>query len=174
MQQHMIRRIIFILFLVTLALSAEPVSADVGPKPSMEFNFIQGFKGEPLQIISGVLLQCEQADCRDAKPLPERGPQRFTCEAMQCSALAYGFSTYNQLEITFSDGITRKSNIFPKGQFNSQYRVTIREQDLLVTEQFNPFDIMTLPWFCLGFACLTVTLIVVIVILVIRRAKKKP
>jgi hypothetical protein len=171
--QHVIHRIILILFLFTFALSADPVSADVGPKPGMEFIFVQGFKGEPLQIISGVLLQCEEADCRDAKPLPERGPQRFTCEATQCSALAYGFSAYNQLEITFSDGITRKSNIFPKRQFNAKYKVTIREQDLLVAEQFNPFDIMTLPWFCLGFACLTVVLIVAIVVAIIRRSKKK-
>ncbi len=171
--RYITRWITLIVFLFTFALSADPVSADVGPKPSMEFTFVQGFKGEPLQITSGVLLQCEEADCRDAKPLPERGPQRFTCEAMQCSALAYGFSDYNQLEITFSDGITRKSNIFPKGQFNSKYKVTIREQDLLVVEQFNPFDIMALPWFCLGFACITVILIITLIIMIVRRSKKK-
>jgi len=171
--QHIPRWIILILFLPTLALSANPVYADVGAKPRMEFTFVQGFKGVPLQIISCMLLQCEEVDCRDAKPLPELGPQRFTCEAMQCSALAYGFSPYNQLEITFSDGVVRKSNVFSKGQFNSKYKVLIREQDLLVSEQFNPFDIMILPWLCLGFICLTVILIIAIAIVIVRRSKKK-
>lgn len=167
------RQLVFVLLLIMLIVFASPVPADVGPKPSMEFTFSQAFKGEPLQIVSGILLQCKEPDCNDARPLPERGPQRFTCEAMQCNALAYGFSPYNQLEITFSDGIVRKSNIFPKGQFNGKYKVLIREQDLLVTEQFNPFDIMPLPWFCLGFACLTIILIAVIVIVIVHRSKKK-
>ncbi len=166
------RPFILFLLLLTLALSAKPVSADVGLKPSMAFTFSLAFKSEPLQITSGTLLQCEEPDCRDAKPLPEIGPQRFTCEALQCNALAYGFSPYNQLEIAFSDGIVRKSNVFPKGQFNSKYKVDIREQDLLVTEQFNLLNPKMLPWYCLGFACLIIALTLIIV-LIVRHSKKE-
>ena len=71
---------IFILLL--LAVSAFPfrsASADMGPKPTMHFDFKQEFTGEPVTIISGILLECEQSDCQDAEPLQEAGPQSFTC-----------------------------------------------------------------------------------------------
>jgi len=114
------------------------VLADTGPKPTMEFTFKQEPTGEQLIITSGILYECEQSNCSDALPLQELGPQRFTCNALNCSALAYGFSPYHKIEIQFSDGKTRQSNIFETAGFDSKYTVTVRADDLLVGSHFNP------------------------------------
>ena len=76
----------------------------------MDFTFTQEFPGTQVSIVSGTMFECQQSDCSDAKPLMEAGPQRFSCEATSCHALAYGFSDYHRLEIQFSDGKTRQSN----------------------------------------------------------------
>lgn len=125
------------LLFLQLLLPARVVLADTGPKPTMDFEFTQELTGEPVTITSGILYECEQPDCSDAAPLMEAGPQRFTCDANSCHALAYGFSTYHRLEIQFSDGQTRQSNIFETAGFDSKYTVTVRPDDLLVEAQFN-------------------------------------
>ena len=98
----------------------------------MDFAFQQELPAEQVTITSGTLYECEQSDCRDAAPLEEMGPQRFTCYAM-----AYGFSPYHRLEIQFSDGQTRQSNVFETAGFDSRYTVTVRPDDLLVEAQFS-------------------------------------
>jgi len=121
-------------------LPARSVSADTGPKPGMAFTFKQETNGEPLTIVSGLMYECEQADCSDAAPLEELGPQRFWCDALTCGAIAYGFSQFHRLEIEFSDGKTRQSNVFETAGFDSVYTVTIRSDDLLVGGQFSPIS----------------------------------
>jgi len=129
------------LFLLLLSFAALPPArvalADTGPKPTMDFEFKQELTGEQVTITSGILYECEQPDCSDASPLEELGPQGFTCEANSCHALAYGFSPYHRLEIQFSDGQTRESNIFETAGFESRYTVTVRPEDLLVEAQFS-------------------------------------
>lgn len=129
------------LFLVLLSfhllLPAETVLADTGPKPTMNFAFQQDLPGEQVTITSGMLYECEQPDCSDGAPLEEAGPQRFSCEAVSCYATAYGFSPYHRLEIQFSDGQTRQSNVFETAGFDSNFTVTIRPDDLLVEAQFS-------------------------------------
>jgi hypothetical protein len=167
-------RNIFILLLFTVSfLPLRSVSADTGPKPGMSFEFKQEFTGDQVTISSGVLLECEQSDCQDAKPLQQAGPQGFTCGESSCLAIAYGFSTYHQLEIQFSDGKTRRSNIFKTAHFNSFYTVTIRQDDLLVETKFSMdiFSITTVIFLCGG--CLIGIIVIVVVILLVRRASKK-
>src|ERR1044071_6752038 len=129
------------LFLLSLFLLAGmPVSgalADTGPKPTMEFTFKQEATGTPITINSGTLYECDQSDCGDAAPLQQLGPQGFTCDAQSCRATAYGFRPYHKIEIQFSDGKTRQSNIFQTAGFDSKYNVTVRSEDLLVESQFN-------------------------------------
>jgi hypothetical protein len=136
-----------LLFIVvfTLIFTAQTVlAADIGPKPTMEFEFQQDSSGENISITSGVLYECQQADCSDAAPLEELGPQRFYCEEFRCSALGYGFAPYHRIEIQFSDGKTRQSNIFETIDFQSYYIVTINPDDLFVEESFGspapPFE----------------------------------
>jgi hypothetical protein len=120
-------------FILTTILPTHGVLADTGPKPSMTFTFT----GEPVTVVSGVLYECQQADCSDAAPLEELGPQRFYCDAEGCSAIAYGFAPYHQIEIEFSDGVTRESNIFETAGFDSEYTVTVQSDGLLVEAQFS-------------------------------------
>lgn len=126
-----------VLLLIALACPPAPVQADVGPKPGMTFVF--DFKGGGQKILGGQQLECAQADCSDAKPLMEAGPQRFTCTETGCSSLAYGYKDYHKLVIQFSDR-TRESNVFGKRGFNAHYKVTVRETDLLVEEDTLPID----------------------------------
>ena len=128
---------LFLLFSLLALLPAGVVLADTGPKPSMDFQFRQEMAGEPLTITSGILFECDQPDCSDAEPLEEGGPQGFRCESINCNAVAYGFAPYHQIEIEFSDGRTRQSNVFETAGFDSLYTVTIRPDDLLVEAQFS-------------------------------------
>jgi hypothetical protein len=150
------------------------VSADTGPKPTMDFTFTQQTPGAALTILSGTLFECNQPDCSDAAPLRALGPQRLTCDASSCSALAYGFSPYHRLEIQFSDGKTRQSNVFQTGQFNSAYKVTIRPDDLLVEAQFKP-DLFSPSIYLIICGCLAGILVIVVllVIFLVRRSRKK-
>ncbi len=125
--------LVLLLLFSVLLLPTRTVLADTGPKPSMGFTFT----GEPVTIVSGILYECEQSDCSDAAPLEELGPQGFYCNAESCSAVAYGFAPYHQIEIEFSDGSTRQSNVFETAGFDSEYAVTVRPADLLVEAQFN-------------------------------------
>ncbi|HEX6034116.1 MAG TPA: hypothetical protein VFY83_06755, partial [Anaerolineales bacterium] len=131
---------LLLLFLSVLVFfPAQAVFADTGPKPTMDFEFQQEMTGEPpVTIASGILYECDQPDCSDAALLEEGGPQGFRCEVNSCSAIAYGFAPYHRIEIDFSDGKTRQSNVFETAGFDSKYRVTIRPDDLLVEARFSP------------------------------------
>jgi hypothetical protein len=121
------------LFLGTIVLPFHIVLADTGPKPSMEFTF----SGQEVTIVSGILYECDQPDCSDAVPLADLGPQGLYCETTSCRAIGYGFAPYHILEIEFSDGTTRASNIFETAGFNSKYKVTVGQSDLPVEAQFS-------------------------------------
>ena len=123
-------------FFVLLLLPAQTALADTGPKPTMEFDFDQELDGE-LQIISGILYECDQSDCSDAAPLEQLGPQGLYCDTVGCRATAYGFAPYHILEVEFSDEVTRRSNIFETAGFDSRYTVIVRPDDLLVEAQFS-------------------------------------
>ena len=170
-----IKNMIILLFFAASFLPLYTASADTGPKPGMSFEFTQEVSGQPVTITSGVLLECEQSDCSDGKPLEQAGPQRFSCDTTSCSAMAYGFSTYHRLEIQFSDGKTRQSNIFKTAGFNSTYTVTIRQDDLLVKPNpgFAFFSTATIILLCGGCLVGIIIIVVVVPLLVRRTAKKK-
>jgi hypothetical protein len=132
-----LRKLFALFFLIQLLLPAGVALADTGPKPTMDFAFQEELPAGQVTITSGTLYECEQPDCSDAARLEEAGPQRFTCQATTCYAMAYGFRPYHRLEIKFSDGQTRQSNIFETAGFDSRYTVTIRPADLLVEAQFS-------------------------------------
>ena len=170
-----VKALFVFLALVGALIPAHAALADTGPKPGMEFTFKQESGAEQLTILSGTLYECEQADCSDAAPLEELGPQGFWCDELTCSATAYGFSQFHSLEIEFSDGQTRQSNVFETAGFHSTYTVTVRPDDLLVESRLSPgsFFPRTGVIFLLC-ACVFVSGVVVagvIVILLLRRAR---
>lgn len=161
--------------LVQLFVPVHIVHADVGPKPTMEFEFKQGIPDAQVTIVSGTLYECDQPDCSDAAPLEELGPQRFTCEVDRCQAMAYGFAPYHRLEIAFSDGKTRQSNIFETDGFNSRYTVTIQPDDLLVEARFNLTTLLPTTIFLIACICVLVVigLVAGVIILIVRRSNRK-
>jgi len=125
--------VVLVVVLVVILVPFQVARADMGPKPSMHFEFAYEVDPDPT-ILSGVQFECQTANCSDAKPLGEAGPQRFGCREGGCSSLAYGYSAYHRLSIDFSDGKTRQSNVFGKKYFEAYYRVIVRERDLFVEE----------------------------------------
>lgn len=123
--------LILSVLLALIVLPARTVHADMGPKPTMEFVFDFGDESA-LTISGGELLQCEDSSCELAEPLEQLGPQGFTCVDTSCSAMAYGFSDWSYLRITFSDGSVRESNIFGKEHFDAEYTVTVLPDSLEV------------------------------------------
>ena len=165
----------FLLFLsLQILLPTQIVLADTGPKPTMDFQFKQELTGEQVTITSGTMYECEQSDCSDAAPLQELGPQGFRCDAESCSATAYGFANFHRIEIQFSDGKTRQSNIFETAGFDSKYTVTVRPDDLLVEARFS-LNVLPSLWIivvtCIC-ALVGVGLVVGLIVFLMRRSKK--
>jgi len=170
-----LKTLFLLLVIILLIMPTHIALADTGPKPTMEFEFKQALPDGQITITSGILYECNQSDCSDAAPLKELGPQRFICDALGCSALAYGFSDYHRLELQFSDGKTRQSNVFKTAGFDSKYTVTINPNDLSVEMQFSltaipPTGLIVIACIC---ALVGIGLITGLVIFLIRRSRKK-
>jgi hypothetical protein len=63
--------------------------------------------------------------------------QKFSCDKNSCHALTYGYSKYSRIEIMFSDGKLRRSNVFEITELKPKYTVTIRQDDLVVKSLIN-------------------------------------
>lgn len=104
--------------------------ADVGPKPTMNFELVYQID-QPVPIINSQMLECEDAACAQSRPLEEMGPQRFECSDTGCFSMSYGYRPYHKLVLEFADK-TRESNIFPTRTYNEQFQIIVRESDLQV------------------------------------------
>ena len=101
-----------------LLLFCTTVLADLGPKPTITINFLSQNEFIPDGIkLDAFLLQCETADCQNAKRLEPIGPQHFSClwdcdkKIVSCGGMAYGFSKFLQLDLVIKGKLIR-SNIF--------------------------------------------------------------
>lgn len=142
----MSRRIVSVKKLLFFLLAASSVGffwplavrADLGPKPSMDFEFVYATE-TALTIVDGQQIVCEQSDCGDGVPLEQAGPQGFSCGENSCSSLAYSYGgNYSRLVITFSDGKTRTSNIFYNESFAPTFTVTVADDALTVADSTSP------------------------------------
>jgi hypothetical protein len=122
---------LFLLAAVVAMLPLATAHADVGPKPTADFEF--EYQIAPVDIVEGQLIECEDEACVEGKPLEELGPQRFECEERSCSSMAYGYADYLKLVITFTDR-QRESNVFTKGAFAATFKVVVLESSLQVEE----------------------------------------
>ncbi len=129
--------VIFGLFMLAVAaVPLQTVRADMAPKPTMEFEFVYEISPAP-SIVSGIQEECGEADCLNAYLLQKGGPQQFTCTRTDCFSVAYSYSEFQRLKITFSDGITRQSNVFSNKYLSNTYLVTVRETDLLIAQRWS-------------------------------------
>ena len=132
-----------LLIFLQVFLPIHAALADTGPKPTMKFQFQFESGVEKSGIVSGILFECNESDCSDAAPLEEVGPQGLYCEPQSCRAIGYGFAPFSMLEIEFSDGMTRRSNIFEQAGFDSYYTVYVRLDNLHVEPRFS---LGVFPW----------------------------
>lgn len=108
--------------------------ADVGPKPSMYFDF--QFPDDSIHIVEGNLVTCKDKNCDVYKNYNGY----FDCESNSCYASPFYYPDapqnyeYYKLVITFSDSI-RESNTFEDKHFNSYYEVSFNQFNLLVKEK---------------------------------------
>lgn len=164
------------LVLLLTLLAPISVSADIGPKPSLEFEFAFETAKE-LTILEATLWQCSDQNCLDAKPLEEMGPQGFSCEIERCRAMAYGFSEYARLTILFSDGVIRESDVFKIEDFYASYRVTVLDNDIVVEKlhgRISPMDWILGAAVCAGVGgLLFLALILVFIILMVQKAGER-
>ena len=168
------RRSLFLVVGIMLVLSAGTAYADIGPKPTMKFKFV--YEIPPVSILDGQQIECEDVACKNAQPLAALGPQRFSCEANECSSMAYGYRPYHKLIIKFNDR-ERESSVFEQKGFNGEYVVTVREQSLSVRQTFDPVGSLN-PLLLFAFLpalilTLVIELIVAAIYLTIRRISKR-
>ena len=170
---------LLLLSLFLAAIPSQSVEADAGPHPSMQFVFVSQVKPAPT-IVSGQLYECKDEACAESGLLPEMGPQRFQCQPNTCSTSGYMYTTYHRLEIVFSDGLTRQSNIFTKVAYFANYLVTIEEKSLAVLEKpLGP----NIPFFRAGsptvmgliatvfFPCMEIVLPIILLVLATRTGR---
>lgn len=94
-------------------LACLPTWAEVSPLPELQFSFIYNTEKKPLiNPLRTELLTCTDRLCLQSEPLGVYGSQKMTCGPGACTAVAYEFSPFAQLSVTFEDGTTRPSNIF--------------------------------------------------------------
>lgn len=118
-----------------LFLPLSQARADMPPVSAMSYEFRQEGFGLPLQVTSARQYECAQSDCSDALPLVGYGGNlELECSRAQCRA-ANADAYYHQLVITFSDGVTRRSNVFHSTGFDATYLIIIRATDLQVQEK---------------------------------------
>ncbi len=135
------------LLLVLFVLSNNVLFADAGPKPSMHFTLVYDKGLEGLQVNTGFQLGSDTLNAALFDTLKTMGPQRFTVDHDKGKSMAYGYKDFNRIIIRFNDK-ERISNIFERNSFNSDFKVTVRENDLLV-EDVTSFwtSTRTLPFF---------------------------
>lgn len=135
-----IRRKFLQLMFLTALISIIPiyttVRADMGLKPEMEFKFIAEDGQQSFSIKVATLYECQQADCSDAQPIDEIGPQRLNCQKDICKIYFYGLEPYYRLEVNLEDGRTLISHPFAPRGFHSYYSVVVRENEMLVQNRF--------------------------------------
>lgn len=122
-----------ILFTLVIAFFT-PAWADITPKPEIQFSFIYNTANKPLvDPVHSEQIQCKDSLCMQSEPLGSYGKQRLYCSAGDCYAIAYKFTPYQQLSVTFTDGSVRESNIFPVGKdLLNRYNVYVEEDHLFV------------------------------------------
>lgn len=176
-KRYTLMNIILLILIVGLGIPIDSAKADMGPKPTADFDFIFETSND-LEIIEAALMQCETIKCLHPQKLEELGPQGFSCELERCTSMAYGYMDFLYLEITFSDGETRFSNVFEKEYFNSLYQVTVFQEDLMVEEtggQLNEMTKILLVSFigvCL-FSCILISGLVILIVFIVKIIKKK-
>jgi hypothetical protein len=100
----------------------------------MEFSFIYETENKPLiDPAHSEQIQCKDNQCLESKPLGHYGIQKLYCSAGKCFSVAYEYTDFQKLVISFADGSVRESNIFiaPRN-LRARFNVYVHEKNLTV------------------------------------------
>jgi hypothetical protein len=121
--------------ILAILLPALPAHADsgLGLYPKMTFTFEH--QGEPVRIMYGKMLECNDSICSAPETRICDGYGGFSCSGYSCSAELKGpnCSSYHKLVITFTDK-TRESNVFSVHGLDIRLKVTVNEDSLYVKQ----------------------------------------
>jgi hypothetical protein len=107
-------------------------SADVGPKPSLEFSFSNN-TSQPLSIISGNILGCNDDACLETISYQGYPNAWLDCKQDTCDGGMLFANRLMRLQILFSDNQTRLSNPFKATAMRNVYKVEVYDSNLVVT-----------------------------------------
>jgi len=126
------KSIVFVLAFLSLLVMPNFVLADIGPKPSMQFNIIYEVE-QKITLLGGEQYECQDEICTNASPLESYGPQDFLCYANDgyCRSIAYDYAPYHKLVLEFSDK-TRESQIFETKSMDAKFNVRVTDDKLIV------------------------------------------
>lgn len=119
-----------ILLLNLLWLPTGRASADIGPKPELDFYFSLP---RDLSIEEAALRLCQDDACLEVEPY--FWGAELDCKQNHCSTMIFSPGHTYQLQVLFSDGSTRLSDPFPNDQHRSTYTVQVQETALVVHRQ---------------------------------------
>ena len=125
------KKLLLITLLTCLML---PAWADVSPKPEMDFSFIYETENKPLiDPAHSEQIQCSDNQCLESKPLGHYGIQKLYCSAGKCFSVAYEYTDFQKLVISFVDGSIRESNVFTAPRkLRARFNVHVHENNLTV------------------------------------------
>lgn len=103
----------------------------MGPKPTLYINFVEP-KNQPKLAITSAALFNGNSPTGKFTPFQEIGPQRLRVYPDKLFAMAYGFAKYLRLEVKFSDGVTRKSQVFQATGMSSHFDMSLQGNSLLL------------------------------------------
>jgi hypothetical protein len=175
MKKNTTRLLLPFLLLILVPL----LMADMGPKPSAEFEIIYEVNPVP-ELVDYALYECETSSCTDPRFLEALGPQRFECTQDSCTSMAYGYSDYLYITFDFADGTSLTSNIFTKEHFDAEYEIVVSDTSLIVTEtggtnQLGGISGLLLIMFgtyaCIGIVILAV--VIIVIVLIVRVIRKR-
>lgn len=129
---------VVLLAIITSILSFGGIaSADIGPKPTMSFNFEASQQLMNDKSIKVIQYECNKADCSDEHVLENVGPQGMRCDSLDdCGSMAYGYADYHRLHVII--GSTElASNIFKTKDFRSTYTVKLSTEGVGVDADIN-------------------------------------
>lgn len=129
-----------LLSVIVLAFCIVPLWAGISPKPEMDFTLIYQIERTPaVKPDTSEQIQCQDNQCIESDPLGEYGIQKLYCRPDGCFSIAYQYEPFQRLVLDFSDGVTRRSNVFrTPAKLRNSFAVYVRDTDLLVEPSPKP------------------------------------
>ena len=123
--------IIFLILLAAVALPQGTAEADIGPHPTLEFEFDFSGLNASVDIDEVILFTCRDDDCVEREELWDVPGQTFGCDQDGCSGTLLTGGPTRQIEVRLADR-TLTSQPFKKEGFYSHYKLIFLNDEIKV------------------------------------------